>query len=85
MAEPARSVAMRMTAEEFLAYPVADEKAELVRGELRVTAPADGPHGLASANLLVPLGAHVKAQGLGRVFSDATGYEVLQPIRADAR
>jgi Uma2 family endonuclease len=66
-----------MTADEFLAFPLPDAKGELVRGELRVTPPAGGPHGLTSANLLGMLWAHVKQHSLGRVFADATGYELI--------
>jgi Uma2 family endonuclease len=68
---------MSMTVEEFLAHSLPDATAELVRGELRVTPPAGGPHGAAAANLLGMLWSHVKARGLGRVFSDATGYELV--------
>ena len=68
MALPARASAMTMTAEEFLAYSLPDATAELVRGELRVTPPAGGPHGAAGGNL------HVRHHRLGRVFNDATGY-----------
>lgn len=78
MAMPARAPAMSMTAEEFLVYPVHDAKAELVRGELRVTPPAGGPHGVATVNLVLALGSYVRAQGLGRVFGDGLGYELLR-------
>lgn len=78
MAQPARSTAMIMTAEEFLEASVPEGKAELVRGELRVTPPAGAPHGFAGANLVFLLAAHVRAQGLGRVFGDGLGYELLQ-------
>lgn len=67
-----------MTVEEFLASSVPDGKAELVRGELRVTPPAGGPHGAVAANLIGMLWAHVKAHGLGRVFGDSTGYELVE-------
>ena len=39
---------MLMTPDEFLVYPLEDVKAELVRGELRVSPPAGGPHGVAA-------------------------------------
>lgn len=76
MAVPARASAVTMTVEEFLAHPISDRKAELVRGELRVTPPAGGPHGAVGATLLVLLGWYVKEHRLGRVFNDATGYEL---------
>lgn len=78
MALPARASAMTMTAEEFLAYPVPDAKAELVRGELRVTPPAGGPHGTAASNLVFMLTTHVRQNGLGRVFGDGVGYELIR-------
>jgi Uma2 family endonuclease len=70
--------AVMMTAEEFLAYPLPDAKGELVRGELRVTPPAGGPHGVASTNLVLMLGIHVRSHALGRVFADAIGYELMR-------
>ena len=78
MAEPARMPTMIMTAKEFLAYPLPDAKGELVRGELRVTPPAGGPHGVAVNNLVFMLGVHVKQHGFGRAFGDGVGYELLQ-------
>jgi Uma2 family endonuclease len=63
-----------MTVEEFLVSPLADKKAELVRGELRVTPPPGGPHGLAGANLVFALAVHVRPRGLGLVLGDAFGY-----------
>jgi Uma2 family endonuclease len=77
MAQPARTSAM-MTADEFLAYPLPDAKGELVRGELRVTPPPGGPHGVASTNLVMMLGLHTRPLGLGRAFADGVGYELIQ-------
>lgn len=42
---PARSSPRLMTVDEFLTASVPDGKAELVRGELRVTPPPGAPHG----------------------------------------
>lgn len=67
-----------MTVEEFLASSVPDGKAELVRGELRVTPPPGAPHGTAAINLVVMLANHVKGHGLGRVFGDSFGYELVR-------
>ena len=78
MVQPARTSPMIMTAAEFLDYPLPEGKAELVRGELRVTPPSGGPHGTAAGNLLFVLGPYVKQHGLGRVFPDGTGYELLR-------
>lgn len=79
MSPTARPPEMIMTAEEFLSYPLPDGKAELVRGELRVTPPAGGPHGFAASNLLFLLSVHVKHHGLGRAFADGIGYELSLP------
>lgn len=78
MVQPARTPLTIMTAEEFLNYPLPDGKAELVRGELRVTPPAGGPHGVAASNLVFMLTAHARQKGLGRVFADGTGYQLLR-------
>jgi Uma2 family endonuclease len=69
---------MLMTVDEFLVASVPDGKAELVRGELRVTPPPGAPHGSAAVNLVVMLSIHVKANGLGRVFADSFGYILTQ-------
>jgi Uma2 family endonuclease len=39
--------------------------------------PGGGPHGCAATNLLLLLGMHVRARGLGRVFADGVGYELV--------
>jgi Uma2 family endonuclease len=81
MVLPAREKVMLMTPEEFMAHPVPDGKAELVRGELRVTPPPGGSHGLAATNLLYLIESHARPGKLGRAFSDGTGYELLQVPR----
>jgi Uma2 family endonuclease len=78
MAEPAQTYPPSMTVEEFLAYPTPEGKAELVRGELRVTPPAGGPHGVAGTNLVIALANHVRLHALGRVFGDGVGYELIR-------
>ena len=78
MADAARAAVMLMTPDEFLLHPLPDGKAELVRGELRVTPPAGGPHGCVATNIVGLLLAHVKARGLGRVFADGAGYQLLE-------
>ena len=78
MAHVAQADVMLMTTEEFLAHPLSDKKAELVRGELRVTPPPGSPHAYAASNLLALLVVHVKERGLGRVFGDGAGYELVQ-------
>lgn len=67
-----------MTPEEFLVCSVPDGKAELVRGELRVTPPAGGPHGCVATNIVCLLHPFVEPRGLGRVFADGAGYLLLE-------
>ena len=69
---------MTMTVEEFLVHPTPEGKAELVRGELRVTPPPGAPHGAAAINLVFALTLHVRQNRLGRVFGDSVGYELVQ-------
>src|SRR5512144_2755240 len=78
MALPAPPDAMSLTVEEFLALSLPDGKAELVRGELRVNPPPGAPHGVAAVNLVLALGVYVRERGLGRVFADNFGYELVQ-------
>ncbi|MEP7002291.1 MAG: Uma2 family endonuclease, partial [bacterium] len=73
-----RAAVMLMTPDEFLVHPLSDVKAELVRGELRVTPPAAGPHGCVATNVVGLLLAYVKGRDLGRVFTDGVGYELVQ-------
>lgn len=70
--------AMLVTVDEFLEMDLPEGKAELVRGEVRVTPPAGGAHGAAASNLVLLLGSYVRANGLGRVFADGFGYELTQ-------
>ena len=69
---------MVMTIDEFLVAQLPEGKSELVRGEVRLTPPAGAPHGMAAANLVIALGAYVRARQLGHVFGDAVGYELVQ-------
>jgi Uma2 family endonuclease len=68
---------MVMTAEEFLVYPLEDVKAELVRGELRVTPPDGGAHGCATVNLAMLVSMYVRSSNLGFVFASRVGYELV--------
>ena len=81
MANATRVDVMLMTPDEFLVYPLSDVKAELVLGELRVTPPPGGPHGRAATNLILLLGAYLKGRGLGWVYADGVGYQLLQLSR----
>lgn len=71
-----------MTPDEFLVYPLKDVKAELVRGELRVSPPTGGPHGFAAINLVALLLAHVSPRKPGKVLANSVGYELEQLRRA---
>lgn len=77
MARPA-GMAPIMTVEEFLVCDIDEKKAELVRGELRVTPPASAGHGMVVANLLRLLLPYVSTYGLGRVFGDGFGYQLVE-------
>jgi Uma2 family endonuclease len=70
-------VSMLLTVDEFLRRPLPDGKAELVRGELRMTPPPGGRHGVIAGNLLLLLANHVKDNKLGRAFPDSVGYELI--------
>ena len=77
MVLPARSRAV-VTIDEFLRLRLPDGKAELVRGEVRVTPPAGGPHGVAASNLIHHLSVHVRQHRLGSVFGEGLGYELVR-------
>lgn len=81
MAEPAvpRAPAL-LTIEEYLDYNYPDwvAKAELVRGELRLMPTPELPHGAAASELTFLLSLHVRQHGLGSVFGDNIGYELVQ-------
>jgi Uma2 family endonuclease len=68
-----------LTAEEFEALPDDGKRYELIDGELREMAPAVNWHGEVESNLVIRLGGHVQAHGLGRVSCG----EVLYIVRRD--
>jgi Uma2 family endonuclease len=68
--------AQLMTEEDLFRLPRDQMRHELVRGELRTMAPTGGEHGAVTVNLTIPLGAHVKAKRLGRVFGAETGFTI---------
>lgn len=65
-----------VTADELLAMPDDGLRRELVDGEVFVTPPPGEEHGAIAAEILVSLGSHVRAHGLGRVFAAETGYRI---------
>jgi len=63
-----------MTAEELLAMPDSGSRYELVRGELRMMAPAGGRHGRIAQRLLRRIGNFVEEHRLGETFAAETGF-----------
>jgi Uma2 family endonuclease len=61
-----------LTAEEFEALPDDGKRYELIDGELREMAPTVNWHGEVESNLVIRLGGHVQAHGLGRVSCGET-------------
>jgi Uma2 family endonuclease len=74
MVPPAAVHAPPVTADELLAMPDDGLRRELIDGEVHVTPPPGEEHGAIAAEILVSLGSHVRAHGLGRVFAAETGY-----------
>ncbi len=65
-----------MTADELLKLPSGEFRYELIKGELITMSPAGAEHGAVIMNLAVPLGQHVKANKLGRIFAAETGFKL---------
>jgi Uma2 family endonuclease len=63
-----------LTADDLLSVPDPDLPHELLRGVLRRVMPASGVHGLMVGEVFYALGQHVRAQGLGVLFTEATGF-----------
>lgn len=68
----------RYTATDLLGMPERDVRYELVAGELRVTTPASGAHGLVVGRVFLALGRHVHDRSLGALFTEATGFQLRQ-------
>lgn len=68
---------VRLSVEQFEVYPTPDGKAELVRGELRMSPPPGSPHGVVVSEINRLLANHVREHRLGVVLTDA-GFELLQ-------
>lgn len=64
------------TAEDLLRMPDDGSRYELVKGELRKMPPAGGEHGAIAMDIGTSLNNHVKANGLGRVFTAETGFRI---------
>jgi Uma2 family endonuclease len=63
-----------LTADDLWSTPAADLPHELWRGALRLVTPASGAHGSVCSRLLAALGRHVYGEGLGELFTEATGF-----------
>jgi Uma2 family endonuclease len=67
-----------MTADELARTSIPDKQVELIRGRLIVREPPSTHHGGVSANLAFELGAFVRAERLGRVFAQDTGFQIAR-------
>lgn len=65
-----------VTAEELLEIPDDGLRRELIRGEVRTTAPAGNVHGRITMNVSTSLDQNVRANGLGVVFAAETGFKI---------
>lgn len=74
LTEPVVSPTTLITADDLLALPDNGEKYELVRGELRVMAPAGFEHGRVGLRFGARLLMFVEAHGLGVVVGPDTGF-----------
>lgn len=65
-----------VTAEDLLEMPDDGLRRELVRGEVRVMAPAGNVHGRTAINVSTPLDRFVREHDLGVVFAAETGFKI---------
>lgn len=64
-----------MTVAEFMEIDDEPNRHELIKGELLTMPPPKPEHGQISANLMIILGQHVKANRLGRIYAES-GYHL---------
>jgi Uma2 family endonuclease len=64
------------TADDLYRMPDDGARYELVRGELRKTAPAGHVHGRITINFTTPLDRHVRTHKLGSVYAAETGFKL---------
>ena len=67
---------VQTTADELLRLPRGRNRYELIRGELRMMAPAGNEHGALAALVTGFLIVHVRAQKLGKVYAAETGFKL---------
>jgi Uma2 family endonuclease len=65
-----------LTAEQLLALPEAERRAELIRGVLHPMSPTGGLHGIVVGELFASLREHVRHHGLGTVYPAETGFRL---------
>jgi Uma2 family endonuclease len=68
--------AQPITARDLLLVPDDGFRYELLRGQLKKTAPAGQRHGRTVVNLTMPLDQHVRANNLGVVYASETGFQI---------
>lgn len=76
MVDMARQLAQITTADQLAGIVIPGKWAELIRGRLIVREPPGTYHGRVSANVLLLLGAFVKARGAGTVVAQDTGFRI---------
>jgi Uma2 family endonuclease len=76
MAQRARA-ATNLTVDEFMVLEIPDGKAELVRGEVRLTPPPAPRHATVWVNLTFLLTQHVRKTDAGHVFAESS-FELVQ-------
>jgi Uma2 family endonuclease len=67
----------QLTAEDVERMGSAGERHELIDGELRKKEPVSQRHAEIEIELILPLGSHVRANGLGRIYTPDTQFTVL--------
>ena len=67
-----------LTAEDLLENPVPNKCTELVAGHLLVREPPGYRHGYVASQLLIAIGAHVRAHKLGHVLAADTGFTLFR-------
>ena len=65
-----------MTADEFFLMPKDGTRYELVRGEIRIMAPAGFEHGVVIAKLTWRFAQYVEINNLGMVCGAETGFKI---------
>jgi Uma2 family endonuclease len=69
-------LAVGLSVDEFMAYDTPDGKAELVRGELRLSPSPGGRHGVVMSTIIRRL-MYLEDRGLGRILANA-GFELVE-------